>query len=154
MAKNKINITPLWRFLFLFYCAVMLWLLFDRSDIRNPDLPYTDLLRQNTNLVPFYTIRSYWHVLKHSSDRYWLAHCFLNLAGNVVLFIPAGWLLPRLWEQMGRFFRFLCLCAGAIFLVETVQLFTLLGRFDIDDLILNLSGMVLGFLLFQLRRRR
>ena len=113
-----------------------------------------ELLRQNTNLVPFYTTKNYLHVLKYSTDRYMRTHCFMNLSGNIVLFIPAGWLLPRLWGWLQNFFRFFAFCAGLIFLVETVQLFTLLGRFDIDDLILNLSGMILGFILFHLGQPR
>ena len=154
MAKSKANTTPLWRFLFLVYSASMIWLLFFRSDSRNLGLPYKELLRQNTNLIPFYTTKNYLHVLQYSTDRYMRTHCFLNLAGNIVLFIPAGWLLPRLWGWLRNFFRFFTFCAGLIFLVETVQLFTLLGRFDIDDLILNLSGMILGFILFHLGHRR
>ena len=132
----------------------MLWLLFFRSDSRDFGLPYKALLRQNTNLVPFYTTKNYLYVLKNSTDRYMRTHCFLNLAGNIVLFIPAGWLLPRLWERLQNFFRFFAVCIGVMFLVETLQLFSLLGRFDIDDLILNLFGMILGFILFQLGRRR
>ena len=154
MAKSKVNATPFWRFAFLVYCAVMIWLLFFRSDSRNLGLPYKELLRQNTNLVPFYTTKNYLHVLKYSTDRYMRTHCFMNLSGNIVLFIPAGWLLPRLWGWLQNFFRFFAFCAGLIFLVETVQLFTLLGRFDIDDLILNLSGMILGFILFHLGQPR
>ncbi len=154
MTKQKLNTTPLWRFAFLVYCAVMIWLLFFRSDSRNPDLPYKELLRQNTSMIPFYTTKNYLYVLKHSADRYMRTHCFMNLGGNILLFIPAGWLLPRLWGWLRNFFRFFAFCAGVIFLVETVQLFTLLGRFDIDDLILNLSGMTVGFILFHLGRRR
>ena len=67
-------------------------------------------------------------------------------AMNVLLFIPAGWLLPRLWKPMRNFFLFLLTCALSILLVETVQLFTLLGSFDVDDVILNLGGMLLGYL--------
>ena len=83
-----------------------------------------------------------------------VTHCFLNLAGNVLLFIPAGWLLPKLWLNMRNFFRFFAVCAGAIFLVEILQLFTLLGRFDIDDWILNISGMILGYLVYMLFCRK
>ena len=70
----------------------------------------------------------------------------INLVGNVVLFIPAGWLLPRLWRRFRNFFLFILTCAVSIFLIETLQLFTLLGSFDVDDIILNLSGMLLGYL--------
>ncbi len=153
MAKGKPNTTPAWRFLFLVYCGVMLWLLFGRSNGWVAGVPYKELLRQNTNLIPFYTIRSYLHVLRSSNNQYLLTHCFINLAGNVLLFIPAGWLLPRLWQPMRNFFRFFALCVGCIFLVEVIQLFTLLGSFDVDDVILNLSGMITGFLLYTIWKK-
>ena len=154
MGKQKINTTPFWRFLFLVYCGVMLWLLFDRTHGWNSGLPYKEILRQNANLTPFYTIGNYIHVLQTSQDRYMVTHCFLNLGGNVLLFIPAGWLLPKLWQNMRKFFCFFAVCAGAIFLVEILQLFTLLGRFDIDDWILNISGMILGYLAYMIFRRK
>ena len=37
--------------------------------------------------------------------------------------------------------------------VEILQLFTLLGSMDIDDLILNLAGMIFGYLIFVLFKR-
>ena len=150
MAKNKKTWEALWRFLFLLYSAAMLWLLFGRSSGWTAGLSYREQLRQNVNLQPLYTIGNYLHVLKTGSDPYWVHHCLINLAGNVLLFIPAGWLLPRLWRKQRSFFRFFVTCTGAIFLVETIQLFTLLGSFDVDDWILNLAGMTLGYLGFWL----
>ena len=147
MAKQKTSSSPFWRFLFLLYCAVMLWLLFGRSNGWDSGIPYETQLRQNTNLTPLLTIRNYLHILTHSDSQYMVRHCFINLAGNVLLFMPIGWLLPKLWQRQRNFLRFFATCFGAIFLVEVLQLFTLLGRFDVDDVILNLSGMVLGFLL-------
>ena len=154
MAKQKVNTAPFWRFLFLVYCAVMLWLLFGRSNGWSASTPYVEQLRQNTNLTPFYTIRNYLYVLKNPSSDYMLAHCFINLAGNVLLFIPAGWLFPKLWKSQRNYFRFFALCLGLIFLVEVVQLFTLLGSFDVDDVILNLIGMTIGFIFYKLRTRK
>ena len=148
MKKQKINTLPFWRFLFLVYCAVMLWLLFGRSNGWTEGLSYREQLRQNANLVPFYTIKNYVRVLTSPPSQYLLVHCFINLAGNICLFIPAGWLFPKVFPRMRKFFRFFTLCAGLILLVETVQLFTLLGSFDVDDLILNLFGMTVGFILF------
>ena len=148
MGKRKVNTMPAWRFLFLLYCVTMFWLLFCRSNGWSSGLSYWQQLRQNTNLVPLYTIKNYLYVLKHPSSTYLLKHCFINLAGNLLLFIPAGWLIPRLWPKIRNFFRFITLSAGLIFLVEVVQLFTLLGSFDVDDVILNLSGMTVGFLLY------
>ena len=131
----------------------MLWLLFGRSEGFVAGISYKDQLLQNINLVPLFTIQNYLYILTHSQNRYMLVHCFINLAGNLLMFIPAGWLLPRIWKKLRNFFRFFTLCLGLIFLVETVQLFTLLGSFDIDDIILNLAGMVMGFILHALNRK-
>ena len=146
MAKRP-NAAPFWRFLFLLYCAVMLWLLFGRSNGFVAGVPYETQLRQNANLIPFYTIGTYWNILNRSDNQALRVHCFINLAGNLLLFIPAGWLLPRLWKKLRNFFRFIALCFGLIFSVEVIQLFTLLGSFDVDDVILNLIGMTIGFLI-------
>ena len=154
MAKEKTDTRPFWRLILLLYGGIMLWLLFGRENGWNADIAYTDQLRQNANLIPFYTIKNYIYVLFHSQNHYMQYHCFINLGGNVLLFIPAGWLLPRIWPRLRNFFLFLSLCAGVIFLVEVAQLFSLLGSFDVDDMILNLVGMTLGFLLFKIKKRR
>jgi len=150
--KRKVNTQPFWRFLFVVYCGVMLWLLFGRSQGWVEGTPYRQLLEQNVNLTPMLTIRNYFHVVQRGpvGDGSLFIHCFINLAGNVLLFIPAGWLLPKVFPKQRNFFRFFATCTGLIFLVETLQLFTLLGSFDIDDVILNLGGMVLGFIVYHI----
>ena len=55
--------------------------------------------------------------------------------------------------KMRRFFPFLFTCVLSVCLVEVLQLFTLLGSMDIDDLILNLAGMIFGYLIFTLFKR-
>lgn len=152
--SNKKQSRAFWWFLFVVYCIVMLWLLFDRPSDMSLALPYRELLALNTNLTPGLTIRNYLYVIIHRSNDDVLFHCVINLLGNVLLFIPAGLLIPRLWQKQRNFFRFFFTCAMAILLVETVQLFTLLGSFDVDDIILNLFGMTLGFILFHLTNRK
>ena len=125
----------------------MLWLLFGRSSGWVAGLSYETHLQQNANLQPLFTIRNYLYALQFSSNEALRRHCLINLAGNIFLFIPAGWLFPTVWPRLGNFFRFFALSLGLIFLVESVQLFTLLGSFDVDDVILNLSGMTLGHIL-------
>lgn len=140
--------TPLWRFLFVVYVAILLWLLFDRPDRLSSDLSYAEQMRQSMNLIPFHTIGSYWHVAKRMDFSPIFLHCIINLGGNIFLFIPIGYFLPRLWPSLRKFFPFLLTCVLAITLVELLQLVTLLGSLDIDDLILNLFGMLLGYLFF------
>ena len=142
-AAEKRNVAG--RLLFLVYCGVMLWLLFgQRMDggqisisLGNGD--------ENVNFVPFETVRLYIRLLQKSTDKALLRHAVINLVGNVVMFIPLGWLLPAVWQKTRAFFKTLFLSAAAICVVEAVQYFTALGSCDIDDLILNLLGAALGY---------
>lgn len=142
----------LW-FGFIVYCLVMLWLLFDRPTGMIEGLSYKESLHHNLNLQPLLTIRNYLYVIIHRSNDVVLVHCIVNLLGNVLLFIPAGLFLPKLRPRQRNFFRFFFTCLVAILLVETVQLFTLLGSFDVDDIILNLLGMTVGFIAYHVIRK-
>lgn len=146
MAKQKQLPQPFIRFLFVVYCLVMLWLLFGRSSGFIDGLTYKEQLPMNINLKPLFTIGNYWRVVVRNTNPALVRHCVINLGGNIFLFIPAGYLLPRIFPRQRNFFLFFFTCTAAILLVELVQLVTLLGCFDIDDLILNLAGMTLGFI--------
>ena len=156
MSKQKNARHPFIRFLFVVYGLVMLWLLFGRPQGWVDGLTYRQMLEQNINLTPLLTIKNYWHVVQHGTDPAMVRHCVINLAGNVVLFIPIGYWLVRLWLKFRNFFLFILTCGVIILLVETLQLFTLLGSFDVDDIILNLGGMTVGYmacLLFHRKKR-
>lgn len=154
MAKRKANTQPFWRFLFVVYLGLMIWLLFFRSRGWPEGLTYQEAIKQSMNLKPFYTIKNYVNVIFHYPDSSYYTKCMIELLGNVLMFIPAGWLLPRIFPTMRKFFPFLLICIISILLVETLQLFTLLGHFDVDDVILNLIGMIIGYILYILTRKK
>ena len=134
---------------FVIYCASMIWLLFGRTQF-NVGKSYWEQVKMNVNLIPFNTISQYAYLLIEKTNVHLLPHAFINLFGNVVVFIPLGIFLPFLCEKL-QSFKWLLLCSIAIILmVELIQLFTLMGSFDIDDLILNLFGIMIGFLLLRL----
>lgn len=63
--------------------------------------------------------------------------------GNVVMFLPFGFLVPLLWRGVS-WGRALLLGACLTFFVESCQL--LVGRaFDVDDLMLNALGVLVGY---------
>ena len=104
------------------------------------------------NLTPFETIRGYFRIL---SDRNPWAdalrrYAWMNFIGNIVLFVPLGLFLPLLWGRQRRFPLFLLTVTASIIIVETAQHLTALGSLDVDDLILNLLGAAIGFLLWRL----
>ena len=153
MSRQNKQRNLIWRFIAVIYCAVMVWLLFFRSAGWVDGLSYQQQLQHNINLTPFYTIGNYWNVIVHRTNEAVRTHCIINLTGNVILFVPAGYLLPKLWPRQRNYFLFFVTCLGIMFMVEVLQLFSLLGCFDVDDLILNLIGMTFGFIVFHLFRK-
>ena len=103
----------------------------------------------NLNLVPFKSIES----AIHSFDRYGFNSInVLNLAANLVLFVPMGFLLPLLISNPS-FTRTIAISAMIIVGFEAIQFFAFLGVADVDDLIINLAGCTIGFLLYAMTRR-
>ncbi len=153
MKKTSTNPPKFLGPIFLVYVLAMLFLLFGRSHGRIAGLTYLEQMRMNMNLTPFLTIRNYLYVIVHRSNEALIRHCVINLAGNVLLFIPAGCFLPMFFKKQRNFFLFFVTCAVTMLCVELIQLLTLLGSFDVDDLILNLMGMTLGYLFFLLAHR-
>ena len=66
----------------------------------------------------------------------------LNFAGNVIAFIPFGYLLPKMVKKKPRLFHTVLFSFEFSLLVELTQLISRTGSFDVDDLILNtLAGV-------------
>ena len=70
----------------------------------------------------------------------------LNVIGNIALFIPFGYIISRYIKPKNILYILLiAICVSTT--IEIVQLN--IGRsFDIDDIILNVSGAIIGFLLY------
>ncbi|WP_291573818.1 VanZ family protein [Clostridium sp. UBA4548] len=91
------------------------------------------------NFVPFKTIIPY---LKGEPTIRIAAE---NILGNIFAFSPLGFLLPLLFKKFYRL-KSIFLTSFAISLfIEIIQLVFYLGSTDIDDLILNTLGSLIGF---------
>ncbi|HJA12426.1 MAG TPA: VanZ family protein [Candidatus Mediterraneibacter merdipullorum] len=75
-----------------------------------------------------------------------------NLFGNILIFVPYGFFISIAAKSRG-FFRALFAGMGLSLCVEVVQLITKVGSFDVDDILLNTTGSVLGYLLFVICNR-
>ena len=140
--------------LFAVYVIAMVWLLFLQRARPYYGGDYMERVMRSLSLTPLHTIREQIYIIRHSSSSYLVRFALRNLLGNVVLFIPAGYFLPAVWRKMRRFVPFLLTSVLIIVLIELLQLFTLLGSCDIDDLILNVPGMILGYVLYTLTAGR
>ncbi|MDL2327510.1 VanZ family protein [Ruminococcaceae bacterium OttesenSCG-928-A11] len=105
---------------------------------------------EGVNLVPLRTIGSYLAQAAMSGGR--MALSVVNLAGNVVMFVPLGLMLPLLWRRWQRWWKMLLLAVLLPVGVEVVQL-ALPRGVDVDDVLLNAVGIVLGWGLYLLAAR-
>ena len=96
------------------------------------------IARMEPKWIPFETIIDY------ASRAHVLQDWFVkNLACNVIMFLPFGFLLP--WVSKLKGWRLIlsgCLLSVAI---EVLQYATALGQMDVDDVILNTLGTALGY---------
>lgn len=93
------------------------------------------------NLIPFKTIFPY--LLGHKG----LIIAGINLIGNIALLVPLGFVLPFLYRNLTwKNATIIGVASGLV--IEVLQTVLHVGIFDIDDVILNALGFVLGYLMF------
>lgn len=102
-------------------------------------------LQSSVNLIPFNGI---WVILQQGDIKY----IVLNIIGNITMFIPIGFLIPLLWNKLRGFITVLAYGIGLSLLIETLQFFISRGT-DIDDLILNTLGVLLGYIFYYIFSR-
>lgn len=68
-----------------------------------------------------------------------------NIGGNIVLFIPCGFLLPLAYPQLRLRRRLLLILFLTSLFFESLQLAFAIGTFDVDDLLLNVLGGWIGY---------
>lgn len=79
----------------------------------------------------------------------------LQIGGNLVLLMPLGVLLPVVWTTLRGPVRLALLTGVLSLVIETVQGAFVVGRaFDVDDVILNVAGVVVAYLLLGRRLSR
>lgn len=124
-----------------------------------------DFIADN-NFVPFKSIAGYCAVIAKNgifntggqgfaaegatSAFSFFSYAFKNLAGNILLFVPMGLLFPLCRKKKTGFFLVMIIVLGTSLFIEVMQYFWFLSRSaDVDDVILNLLGGVLGYLIYK-----
>ena len=100
---------------------------------------FGDVSWSNSNFIPFKEIFRY----DFASPLF-----FKNIIGNVLLFIPLGFLIAYKLN-LKHFYSIILLSLYFSVCIESIQL--IIGRvFDIDDILLNTIGGIIGYCLFKL----
>ncbi|EOS33390.1 hypothetical protein C807_00228 [Lachnospiraceae bacterium 28-4] len=99
------------------------------------------------NFTLFKTIKMY---INYS----YMLNSFENLAGNIVVFVPFGFLLPYVQKGAAKFPVLLLNAFLFVVGIEVFQLFSAFGAFDVDDILLNCFGASMGWVIYRVWERR
>jgi len=125
---------------FLIYISILVYFLF-----------FADMLGRTSgatnyryNLTPFKEIRRF---IVYSGYLGVSSVC-TNLLGNVAAFVPFGIFLPILTNNRLKFYQVTVYTFSLTLMIEMIQLISRVGIFDVDDMILNTLGGIIGYLMF------
>lgn len=131
--ENIFLSSMIWRWVFLFY----LYLVIDVTGIGTLGdiLSYPELIRsEEINLIPFQSGVGMLNIL------------------NIIMFTPLGFLLPLIWNQCRNLGTTVLLGFEFSLMIELLQLFNRRAT-DIDDLLMNTLGALVGFLIWKFSQR-
>ncbi len=123
--------------LFFIYLAYLLFLTFFSRYYGRGFFTY-----RRINIIPLKTI------LLYASSSFNTNIIVTNLLGNILAFVPMGFLVPLVWRKLSGFIKILLVSFAASLAIEIAQYITGAGAADIDDLILNTAGGILGYIFY------
>ena len=95
------------------------------------------------NLIPFVNLLDY----DNRRD------LLLNVVGNVSMFIPSGIVLPIIYRNLNSFRKVVSTGILISLFIELIQLPFSVRASDVDDLILNTLGVIIGYGIYTLGRK-
>lgn len=144
MSKGK---RPILIIVFALYCAALAYLTLLKGIGATFDMTYAEYIKANSNIIPFFSF--YVFITTPYKSAVVVKYFIINLAGNLLLFLPWGLLLPSIAGKLCSFGRFFVFTSIVIVIIELLQLFLMLGSADIEDYLLNIIGAVTGFFLYR-----
>ena len=145
MIRNTTKRQKLGWVLFLMYLCLLAYFMFFSESFGRTD---TDR-GYAYNLVPLKEITRYFRYYRTLGMPLFL----INIVGNMVAFMPFGFFLPIISRRSRKWYN--TVSFGLIFslILETLQLSFKVGSFDVDDMLLNMVGAGLGFLVYRTVQR-
>ncbi len=101
------------------------------------------------NRSNLYNINTYSYALTINEIPLWIPksinYDWVFSMGNLLAFIPFGVLIPNEFDNRLSFSTCLVIFIISIFLLETTQMLTKLGSFDMGDILVNTMGFLIGY---------
>lgn len=161
IAAKLLSNNKLFKFnLIVWFCLYIVFLLsltlfdtyFNRNGINIFSLDkdmVKEYMNSSFNIIPFKTIKLYFNGY---NGGYLSKSLFLyNMIGNLCALMPFSFFLPLLFKKQNNILIFILTIILIVIGIESMQFLTLSGSCDIDDLILNLSGSLVLYLIFKIK---
>lgn len=126
--------------MFVIYVIVLFYFLFFSEGLGRTYSERT----YHYNLIPFKEIKRF---IRYR-DILGTQAVLLNLWGNVIAFVPFGVFLPLFYQRCRKGIYTVLYSFELSLTVEVIQLIFKVGSFDVDDLLLNTAGGMLGFAVY------
>lgn len=120
------------------YLAIIIYWLITKNSIANTNgiMPYPQKISQSMNWIPF-------HI-----DSYMSASVFCrNAILKIIVFMPLAYILPSLFNRLKEYKSYIAVVLLLGFGIEFLQVFLLIGYFDITDVIYYSIGSTAAFLI-------
>lgn len=140
---SKENKRLMWvsRLLFILYMVCVLYFL-----LVSEGFGRTNSNGYRYNLTLFAEIKRFYGLLGGSMN----FRAIINLFGNVVCFVPFGLFVPYIFSKRFSFIRVVTATFIFSLCIELLQLYFMIGIFDVDDLILNTLGGAIGYIIYKI----
>lgn len=108
-------------------------------------------IKNSLNIIPFKTITDF--IIKFINSDISLNTFLINIVGNIVALMPFGFFLPLLFgKKINNVKKFLIFMTIFTFGIEFLQFIFFTGSCDIDDIILNVFGAIIIYLIMKLEK--
>ncbi|MCR5262675.1 MAG: VanZ family protein [Clostridiales bacterium] len=140
---GKINIGIVIKAARVLYCSILIY-----AEILYGIVNYNILFRENPaymyNMIPGRTIAEYITKIQNSGIN--TDTVILLLIKNLFLFIPFRFVIGDLIKDEKKSFFWAAFFSAVL---ELIQMIAKIGVFDVDDIILNITGYLLGMILYK-----
>lgn len=135
--------------LLLVYICIVVVVRFTFCPFGKVDGKIQPLLFDKTKILPFWlNFKPFVYLFDYPTRR----EILLNLIGNITMFIPLGIVWPAVFKELNTHAKVIAAGVGISLCIEILQL-PFFGRStDIDDLILNTTGYLVGYGIYLLVR--
>lgn len=113
------------------------------------EIPLTDIFKsyrkmRSINLIPFKSIFEF-IAISGQGDAF---TSVANVLGNLIVFVPLGYLVPSIFKRCSKIINVVVVTAGLSLSFEVCQYVLGIGSSDIDDVILNTLGGLIGYAIY------